>query len=243
MSVAAFWVATIADAVRFGLAERLAPGSLRSAFAVDWRDAWRALRSAPMVSLFCVVSLALGIGGVTALFSILNSLAFKPLPVRHPEQLVLLADGDWTNPIWEGIRARRETFATEVCAWSADDFNVSTTPAVDKVQGLWVSGEMFGMLGVAPAAGRVLVPADDVRGGGPDGPVAVISYAMWQRRYAGAADVVGRRLTIERVPFTIVGVTARGFLGPDVGRSFDVAIPIGAEPLVHLERSALDSRS
>ena len=91
--------------------------------------------------------------------------------------------------------------------------------------------------------GRTFTAADDVRGGGPDGPVAVISYAMWQRRYGGAADVVGRRLTIERAPFTIIGVTPKGFFGPDVGRSFDIAVPLGTEPVIRPRRLRLDARS
>ena len=73
-------------------------------------------------------------------------------------------------------------------------------------------------------------------------PVAVISYAMWQRRYGGAPDAIGKTISIERVPFTIIGVTPKGFFGPDVGRSFDVAVPLGTEPLVRPEDSALDER-
>jgi len=91
--------------------------------------------------------------------------------------------------------------------------------------------------------GRTFVPADDVRGGGAAGPVAVISHAFWQRHFAGARDVIGRSLVLERVPFTIVGVTARGFFGLTPGRWFDVAIPFGAEPLVRGSQSRLDRRT
>src|SRR5688572_15313940 len=81
-AVAGFWIHTIIDACRFALAERRGGVTMRGILTVDWRDAWRSLRSAPMVTAFCVLSLALGIGGVTALFAILNSLTMKPLPVR-----------------------------------------------------------------------------------------------------------------------------------------------------------------
>ena len=91
--------------------------------------------------------------------------------------------------------------------------------------------------------GRTITQADDARGGGADGPVAVISYGFWQRRFGGATDVIGRRLTIGRVPFTIIGITPQGFFGPDVGRSYDVAIPIGVEPLIRGAESWLDGRS
>jgi putative ABC transport system permease protein len=216
---------------------------MRGFFTVDWREAWRSLRAAPLVTVFCVVSLALGIGGVTALFTILNSLVFKTLPVREPQRLVLVEPGSWTNPIWEAVRDRRQAFAEDAFAWGNVRFNLSPTAAADMVDGFWASGRLFEALGVPAAIGRTLDESDDVRGGGAAGAVAVISDAMWQRRFRRAPDIVGRTILVERVPFTIVGVTPRGFLGPDVGRSFDVALPLGAEPLVMRERSRLDART
>jgi len=243
LALAGFWIATTADALRFGIAERMPRVSLRPALTVDWRDASRAVRAAPLVSTFAVLSLALGIGGVTALFSILNSITLKPLPVRDPGRVVLLDGGSWTNPIWEAIRDRQAQIADGAFAWATDRLNLSPAGAADMVEGLWVSGSLFDVLGVPTAMGRPIRPQDDVRGGGADGPVAVISHAMWQRRFGGAPDVLGRRLTIERVPFTIVGVTPASFFGPDVGRAFDVAIPLATEPLIRPRDSALDERS
>ena len=242
LAVAAFWIFTTVDAVRFGTAERAVGITARGMFTIDWRDAWRSLRAAPMVSAFAVISLALGIGGVTALFSILNSLTLKPLPVRDPAALAIFADESWTNPIWEEVRARKQTFAADAFGWATARFNLSSTAATDMVEGLYASGGMFDMLGVPAVLGRTFTERDDARGGAPDGPVAVISYAMWQRRYGGAPDAIGRAISIERVPFTIIGVTPKGFFGPDVGRSFDVAVPLGTEPLVRPESSALDGR-
>ena len=242
-AVAAFWLIAITGALRFAAAERRRGASMRGSFTVDWRDAWRSLRAAPLVSAFAVLSLALGIGGVTALFSILNSLTMKPLPVRDPQALVLLDKGSWTNPIWEAIRERQGEVAGSAFAWANDRFNIADSGAADFVQGLWISGGFFDGLGVAVQPGRGITPADDVRGGGPGGPVAVISYGFWQRRYGGGADVIGRALTIERVPFTIVGVAPQGFFGPDVGRAFDIAVPLGTEPLVRASGSALDQRT
>jgi putative ABC transport system permease protein len=242
-AVAVFWVNTIVDTCRFALEERSGGLSMRGILIVDWRDAWRSLRSAPMVTAFCVFSLALGIGGVTALFSILNTLVLKQLPVREPHRLALLADNSWTNPIWEAIRDRRQAFAEDAFAWGNDRFNLSPTATADIVEGFWVSGRMFEVLGVPAIIGRTLTEADDVRGGGAAGAVVVISHSMWQRRYAGAPDVLGKTLLVERVPFTIVGVTPQGFFGPDVGRSYDIAMPIGAEPLVRKDRSRLDRRT
>jgi putative ABC transport system permease protein len=102
---------------------------------------------------------------------------------------------------------------------------------------------MFDTLGVPAILGRTFTPADDTRGGGPDGAVAVISYSFWQRQFGGAADAIGKRLDLERVGFTIIGVTGPDFFGPDVGRAFDVAVPIGVEPLVRGKESWLDARS
>ncbi len=140
------------------------------------------------------------------------------------------------------MRARRDLFESAF-AFGSPRFNLAHGGQADFVEGLWASGEFFSGLGVPAILGRTLGHADDRRGGGPDGPVTVISYDYWRRRFGGAADVIGRSITIERVPFTVVGVTPPGFFGPDVGRRFDVAIPIGTEPLVRGREKLLDRRS
>jgi putative ABC transport system permease protein len=97
---------------------------------------------------------------------------------------------------------------------------------------LWVSGDFFATLGVRALLGRTITVADDVVGGGPDGPVAMISYELWQRRFGGAAGIIGTSSSIERVPVTIVGVTPPDFLGVEVGRGFDVLFPVNTQPLI-----------
>jgi putative ABC transport system permease protein len=212
----------------------------------DLRDAFRGLRAAPIVSAVAVLSLALGIGANSAIFSILNSLLLRELPVRRPHQLTLIGTSagstSWTNPIWEQLRSRQDLFGGAT-AWSSSRFNLSQGGETEFVEGVWASGTYFDVLGVSPLLGRTFTARDDERGGGPDGAVAVISYGFWQRRFAGAADAVGRSIIVERVPFTIVGVTPPSFFGAEVGRSFDVAIPLGTEPLVRGKESALDRRS
>jgi predicted permease len=212
----------------------------------DLRDAFRALRSTPIVTTVAVLSLALGIGANTAIFSILNSLLLKSLPVSDPQELSLVSIGpartSWTNPQWEQIRSREELFDGGF-VFSNTRFNLAQGGRSEMVDGLWASGRFFEVLGVQPVLGRTFTASDDRRGGGPDGPVAVISYSFWQRRFAGAADVVGRSLTVERVPYTIVGVTPPGFRGVEVGAAFDVAIPLGTEPLIRGKESSLDRRS
>ena len=102
---------------------------IKSAFALDWRNAFRSLRAAPVVTAIAVLSVALGIGANTALFSLINGLILKPLKVQEPERLVLLADGSWTNPIWEQIRAREQICST---ARLPGRINASTSRSTEK---------------------------------------------------------------------------------------------------------------
>jgi putative ABC transport system permease protein len=213
----------------------------------DLRYAVRTLTKHPGLSGAVVLSVALGIGANTAIFSILDSLVLKSLPVPAPDRLVQVTPGgnygSWTYPLWEQFRDNQDVL-DGVFAWSARGatFDLSTGGSSDRVNGLWVSASFFDVLGVQPALGRTFAAADDERGGGPDGPVAVISHSFWQRRFAGAADVIGRPLSIERISFRIIGVAPASFLGPNVGSAFDVAVPIGTQPLV-LRRDRLDQRT
>ena len=212
------------------------------------RDALRALRATPLVTAVAVLSLALGIGANTAMFSIVDALVLRALPVPHAERLTLLAaagDDDaraWTNPIWEALRDRPELH-DGAFAFSTNGFDLAARGAADPVDGLRASGRMFEVLGVRAALGRTFTEADDRRDGGPDGPVAVISHAFWQRRFGGAPDVLGRTIALSRVPYTIVGVTPPGFFGPEVGRTFDVAVPLNTVALLNGSASLLESRS
>ncbi|HMD36744.1 MAG TPA: ABC transporter permease, partial [Vicinamibacterales bacterium] len=208
----------------------------------DLRVAFRELRRAPIVTAVAVFSLALGIGANTAIFSLVNSLMVRALPVAQPERLAVLtdtrADGrgfveTWTNSTWEQIRDRAQSSLDGVCASWLDRVSVATSRGeAAPVDAIWVSGNYFAMLGVTPLLGRGITPQDDSPSGGPDGPIAVISYEFWQRRFGGAANAVGTSLTVERVPVPIVGVTAPGFFGTEVGRSFDVAMPLNGERVI-----------
>jgi len=224
----------------------------------DLRVAVRMLRAAPLVTGMAMLSLALGIGANTAIFSLVNSLLLRTLPVPAPERLVLLVSTGtptptsrrtaWTSGLWEQIRQRATQLCDGAVAWSAgtegDRLNLSTAGGeVQAVDGAYVSGDFFTTLGVPAILGRTFTSADDVRGGGPDGPVAVISYGLWQRRFGGDAHVVGTSLVIERIPFTIIGVTPPEFFGVEVGRTFDVAVPLNAQGLIRGKDSALDDGS
>src|SRR5262245_60433465 len=213
-----------------------------------WRDmrlACRTLAATPVTTLVAVASLALGIGANTAIFSLLDSLLLRTLPVRDPAGLVLVTDGNaahvraWSYPVWEEIRRHPELFERSA-AWSFTPFNLAPGGETQFIDGVWASGSFFETLGATPLVGRVFTDADDRLGGGPAGPVAVISYGFWQRRFGGAADAIGRTLTFDGVPFAIVGVMRPEFSGPEIGRSFDVIVPIATEPLVRRHDSFLD---
>ena len=197
-----------------------------------------------MFTAVAVLSLALGIGANSAIFSMVNGLLLRTLPVRDPSRLVLLDGGSWTNPLWEQVRDRRAAFAEGAAAWGTERFDLARGGQSEFVDGLYASGGYFEILGVRAMLGRTFTPADDRRGGGPDGPVAVISYRWWQARFGGAADIIGRPLSLNRARFTIIGVTPPGFLGPVVGRAFDVTVPLGTVDLFRDgPENALDSRS
>jgi predicted permease len=216
----------------------------------DLRLAVRAYRSTPVVTTVLILSLGLGIGANSAIFSIVDSLVLRGLPVARPDRLALLearvpggiGATPWSNPVWEQFRQRTQDTFQAAFAFAARTARVNLSSGGEAIfaDGLLVSGEYFGALGVPPLLGRTITPDDDRRGGGATGPVAVISYGFWQRRFAGARDVIGRSQTIERVPFTIVGVMPRSFFGVDVGSAFDVAVPLGTEPLMRGRDSYLD---
>jgi putative ABC transport system permease protein len=228
----------------------------RGVFLLDvaWRDlryALRILRRSPAFTLVAIVSLTLGIGANTAMFQLLNALVLRPLPIAEPDRLVevRLPDRDLdlargnivrypgvTNPIWERMRDRQEAFDA-VFAWANEELNLSPTGEVRRAPGLWVSGSFFAVLDATPAAGRLFSPADDRRGCGLPG--AVVSYDFWQRELGGDPRAIGRTLTVNSSKVDVIGVAPAGFFGVEVGRTFDVALPICSMDTVR--PGALDS--
>ncbi len=208
----------------------------------DLRSAVRVLRATPTVSAVAVLSLALGIGANISVFALLNSLLFRKMPVVEPERLVTIssdfaisrgytAGAGWNYSMWEKLQARSDLFDGSL-AWSGKLVALGQGAQSDVANGLFVSGGYFKTLGVTAKYGRVFTQDDDVRGGGMNGPVAVVSHAFWKRRLAANPHVVGATIIVEGLTFTIVGITPPEFRGLDVGQSFDVALPLGSEPLI-----------
>ena len=218
----------------------------------DFRHGLRLLRLNPGFTSVALLSLALGIGANTAIFQLLDAVLLRMLPVSKPQELVEVRvqskkggrSGSFINGYsqlttqqWQALRARQNVFSG-IFAWAPDDFNLSPGGEVHNVSGLWVSGEFFDVLGVRAALGRVFTAADDHRGCGLPG--AVLSYSFWQHEYHGDPSVIGRELSVNGKPLGIVGVSASGFYGMAVGRSFDVALPICGIAAINGEDSPLD---
>jgi putative ABC transport system permease protein len=189
-----------------------------------------------------ILSLALGIGANTAIFQLIDAVRLRMLPVKAPQELaeVRLVDmkgarGGFarsyptvTNPIWEQIRDQQQGFSG-IFAWGTDTANLAPGGEERPARMLYVSGDFFNTLGVQPALGRVLTTTDDQRGCGMPG--VVISHGFWQREYGQDTTVIGRKLTIADHSLEIVGVTPADFFGMEVGKSFDLALPICAVSL------------
>ncbi len=212
----------------------------------DVRAALRGCRASPIVSSVAVLSLGLGIGANSSIFSIINALLLRPLPVADPARLTVLSgraspNQRWTYPIWSALRQHETAFAG-MAAWNAFPFNLAEGGEVQTASGMFVSGGFFATLGVRAQIGRTITEADDTRDRGLDGAVAVISDTFWESRFHRSPAAVGSRLVVERLPVTIVGVTPPEFFGPEVGRRFEVALPIEAERLMRGPDSRLDIR-
>jgi len=214
----------------------------------DVRLAVRMVSRSPGLTATIALTLALGIGANAAIFGVINGLLLRPLPVADPSRLVTISSDSaiargqagvpWSFAMWEGLQPHASLF-DGAFAWTPARFDLAERGERQPVPGIFASGGYFAALGVAAIRGRTFTPADDRPGGGADGAVAIISYGLWQRRFAGADSVIGAPLVVDGARVTIVGVTAPEFRGLDVGSAFDVALPLGTEPLIRGSRSAL----
>jgi predicted permease len=207
----------------------------------DLRVGLRALRATLRITVVAILSLALGSGATIAVFSILNGLLLRTLPVSEPERLGVISTSSdasrgqtpgWTARTWQELQSRQTLFDS-VAAFSGVRLATDTSGQPEQADVLLVSGDFFHTVGVRSAfAGRLLTASDDVVGGGRDGAVAVVSHAYWQSYLGGSATVIGRRIVLNRVSFTVVGVTPAPFIGLETGRAFDIAVPLAAEPMI-----------
>jgi predicted permease len=228
----------------FGFLEQLAQ---------DVRYALRTMAANPLFTATAALSLALGIGANTAIYSFMDAILMRSLPVAHPEQLAIV---EWHAPkrpgVVKGINGRteryltrgtsspnfpyrayeilqehREIFSTLFGYTYAQNFNVIARGEAESIPGGFISGNYFGGLNVPPAAGRLIGPDDD-RAGAP--ATVVLAYAYWQRRFNGDPEVVGKSILINNLPFTVAGVSASGFFGVDPQTNPAFFLPVHALP-------------
>jgi predicted permease len=212
----------------------------------DVRLALRGLRRSPLFATVAILSLALGIGANTAIFTLIDQILLRKLPVSHPEQLVMLYQQGPHNgsnmgsrmhsyPIYQDYQQKAEPLSEVLCR-RLFDASVAIDNSTERVDAEMVSGNYFTMLGVKPALGRVFNSKEDdqvYRGH----PVAVISYAYWESRFAKDPNVIGRKIRINDYPMTIVGVSQAGFAGLDPSRSPQIRVPILMLPVMMPEWS------
>ncbi|CAN5676344.1 ABC transporter permease [soil metagenome] len=217
----------------------------------DLRYGLRLLRRNPTFAIVAILTLALGTGANAAIFQLVNSVRLRALPVERPQELVSIGIDTsdkgrtgrfmsrrpfFSEPLLRAITSNQQGF-THLFAWGITSFNLATDGDYRPAQALYVTGAFFDGLGVRAQIGRVLSEADDKPGCGAPG--AVLTHGFWQSRYAGNPSVIGQTISLDGRPFEVIGVTPSQFFGTEVGRSFDVAIPLCAEPLIRGAQSGL----
>lgn len=198
------------------------------------RYALRGLRRSPLFASVAILSLALGIGADTAIFTLIDQILLRKLPVQSPEQLVMVYQrasnmgsnmGDRMNsyPLFQDLQQKAEPFADVLCRRLVP-ISLAVGNQTERVQAELVSGNYFSLLGVKPAAGRVFTPEDDKIKGGH--PVVVLSHSYWVSRFNADPGVVGTTIRVNDYPMTVVGVSAQGFAGLDPTQAPQVRVPV-----------------
>jgi putative ABC transport system permease protein len=198
----------------------------------DLRYALRMLAKSPGFAAIVVLTLALGIGANTAIFSVVNAVLLSSLPVKHPEELVVVSytearssgpDENFSYPMYRQLRDQN-TVLTNLLAHSGLDLNVSYGGRSERAQGELVSGNYFATLGVSPWRGRLFSQDDDRIPGGH--PLAVLSYGYWERRFGCDPSVIGQQIILNGKPTTVIGVTPPRFYGAELDRNPDIRVPM-----------------
>jgi predicted permease len=216
-------------------------------FFQDLRFAARQLRKSPGFTAVAVITLALGIGANTGIFTVVNGVLLKMLPVRDPRQLVVVGDPArassrsngtpridvFSYPLYKEIRDRNSVFSG-LCA-AATDHHIEVDAGQgglpdEKINGRMVSGNYFNVLGLEPAAGRLFSDADDTAESA--NPVVVLGYEYWQRKFALASTIIGKDIRVNGYPFTVVGVAPAGFDGDIVGEQMALFFPLSMQPQI-----------
>ena len=204
-----------------------------STLLADIRYSFRSLLKNPGLTLAAILSLGLGIGANTTIFTWVQAVLFRPIPLAADPSTIRIAamqnregqSRSWSYPNFVDFRDR--TRMMDVVAQDDRTFNIAVDDTAERALGGLVSGNYFDVMGVRPAAGRFFTAKDDVTPGGH--PVAVLSYSLWQRRFAGDPSLVGRQVTINNTPITIIGVAPEGFIGSFLGVATAAWVPMAMQ--------------
>jgi predicted permease len=208
--------------------------------AMDCRYVLRQLRRSPVFAIAAVSTLAIGIGANTAIFSLVDQLILRLLPVQDPQRVVALVgmggfygDSQGTNPVsypmYQELRDHNQVFSLMMCR-RPQDFTVSTSSESQIASGELVSGNYFKLLGIRPASGRLFSAQDTLHVG--TNPFVVLSHAYWRTHFGGNRDLIGRTIRINNYPFTVIGVAQSGFEGLEPGLATSIFVPITMVPVV-----------
>jgi predicted permease len=220
----------------------IARRSLFESSIQDLKIAFRSLRKSPGFAITAILTLALGIGVNASIFQLMDAVRLRSLPVAAPDRLasveirggihdfIPVRPSDLSFPLWEQIRDHQQAFSS-VFAWRTNHVRVGQGIDERKAVALWFTGEAFNTLGISPEKGRFFSPEEDKPGCGIPG--TVISYAFWQSQFGGQDSAIGSTILIERKATRVLGVTPAGFLGLEIGRTFDFALPICSTPTYH----------
>ena len=223
--------------------ERARDVGWESAFESFWQDvryAIRGLRKSPGFTSVAVLTLALGIGATTAIFSLLEAVILRSLPVRNPEELVLVGPRGFQYPAFQAFREHRDIFVDLLATSGVTPLDVDTQAGVREPTGVsLVSGSYFSTLGIQASIGRIFTVNEDRAPG--EHPVAVASYGYWQRRFGADAAILNRVVRIGGTPITIIGVAPQGFFGEQVGVAPDLWVPLAMWGQVVPGRNLLQS--
>ena len=212
----------------------------------DLRYAMRTMLKRPGFAAVAVLTLALGIGANTAIFSLVNTVLLRPLPVAHPEQIVSVSVrskndslGAFSYPNFKDFRERNQALS-DMLIYRFAPVSLSRDGNNERLWAFEVSGNYFDMLGVKAIKGRTFLPEEDRTRS--THPVVVLSYAAWQRRFGGAEDVVGREVMLNNHKFKVIGVAPEGFKGTEIVYSPDLWVPVSMLEWVEPGASFLDNR-
>jgi predicted permease len=206
----------------------------------DLRYGFRMLIKNPGFAAIAILSLALGIGANTAIFGFVNAILLRPLPVTAPDELIFVFSGRNDNPYsvssypdYVDYRDGNEVLSG-LAAYSGVSVSMTTGDQAEAVSGEIVTGNYFDVLGVKLAQGRAFLPDEDQTPG--THAVAIVSYGLWQRRFGGDPDLLGKELTLNGRSFTVVGIAPAGFNGAGVGQNVDIYMPMMMQALVRPPR-------